>query len=314
MATYATERELKDVFPEVDNFDTKTPIYGWVVHSGSLYRADNCGLITQLFVDGQDLGSAEANSGVVDVNSEWYYDSALDAVYYYNSATNPNDLLMESGEDFATLKTRFLANASKYLDAKLDGNLPREQFKDESGSYDYIIVRTTALIAAAFLIRSHDPTSVVASALMDEAQLLIDSLNSGNSRLSWQTSGDSSKGIIREVSVSGDLKLIDTRGFYGGIYDKIKVIITTAGAIGTSKYDVYEGNADGIKTNQVISDKLINGQYQSLSSGLEIRFSGSADNSAATLNDEWEIEVFGRTEHVDSSSSIRSTHMSRRFG
>ena len=314
MATYATERELKDVFPEVDNFDTKTPIYGWVQHSGSLYRADNCGLITQLFVDGQDLGSAEANSGVVDVNSEWYYDSALDAVYYYNSATNPNDLLMESGEDFATLKTRFLANASKYLDAKLDGSLPREQFKDESGSYDYIIVRTTALIAAAFLIRSHDPTSVVASALMDEAQLLIDSLNSGNSRLSWQTSGDSSKGVIREVSVSGDLKLIDTRGFYGGIYDKIKVIISTAGAIGTSKYDVYEGNADGIKTNQVISDKLINGQYQTLSSGLQIRFSGSADSSAATLNDEWEIEVFGRTEHVDSSSSIRSTHMSRRFG
>ena len=149
MATYATERELKDVFPEVDNFDTKTPIYGWVVHSSSLYRADNCGLITQLFVDGQDLGSAEANSGVVDVNGEWYYDSALDAVYYYNSATNPNDLLMESGEDFATLKTRFLANASKYLDAKLDGSLPREQFKDESGSYDYIIVRATALFASA---------------------------------------------------------------------------------------------------------------------------------------------------------------------
>ena len=114
MATYATERELKDVFPEVDNFDTKTPIYGWVQHSGSLYRADNCGLITQLFVDGQDLGAAEANSGEVTANGEWYYESTLDAAYYYNSATHPNDLLMESGEDFATLKTRFLANASKY--------------------------------------------------------------------------------------------------------------------------------------------------------------------------------------------------------
>jgi len=314
MATYASERELKDVFPEVDNFDTKTPIYGWVVHSSSLYRADNCGLITQLFVDGQDLGAAEANSGEVTANGEWYYESTLDAVYYYNSASNPNDLLMESGEDFATLKTRFLANASKYLDAKLDGNLPREQFKDESGSYDYIIVRATALIASAFLIRSHDPTSEVASALMDEAQQLIDSLNSGNSRLSWQTSGDSSKGVIREMSVSGNLKIVDTRGSYTGIYDKIKIIISTAGAIGTAKYDAYIGNADNLKSNQVVTDRVINGQYQPLASGLEIRFSGSADNSTATLNDEWEIEVFGKTEHVDNSSSIRSTRMSRRFG
>ena len=314
MATYATERELKDVFPEVDNFDTKTPIYGWVVHSGDLYRADNCGLITQLFADGQDLGSAEANSGVVNAGGEWYYDSALDSVYYYNGSTNPNDMLMESGEDFATLKTRFLANASKYLDAKLDGGLPREQFKDESGAYDYIIVRATALIAAAFLIRSHDPTSQVASALMDEAQQLIESLNSGKSRLSWQTSGDSSKGIVREVSVSGDLKLVDTRGAYAGVYDKIKVIINTAGAIGTAKYDVYQANADGIKNNQIVSEELINGQYQPLAGGLQIRFSGSTDASAATENDEWEIEVFGRSEHVDNSSSIRSTHMSRRFG
>ena len=79
---YCTHKELKRVYPQIDAFDTKTPIYGWVVHSGSLYRADDCGLVTQLFVDGQDLGDAEANSGVVNVNGEWYYDSALDAVYY----------------------------------------------------------------------------------------------------------------------------------------------------------------------------------------------------------------------------------------
>ena len=95
---------------------------------------------------------------------------------------------------------------------------------------------------------------------------------------------------------------------------KIKIIISTAGAIGTAKYDAYIGNADNLKSNQVVTDRVINGQYQPLASGLEIRFSGSADNSTATLNDEWEIEVFGKTEHVDNSSSIRSTRMSRRFG
>jgi len=312
MATYATNRDLKDVFPEVDSFDTKTPIYGWVVHSGSLYRADNCGLVTLLFADGQDLGDAEANSGVVDVNGEWYYDSDIDAVYYY-SASNPNDMLMESGEDFATLKTRYLSNASKYLNAMLDGTLPREQFKGSDGSYDYIIIRTTALIAAAFLIRSSDPTNEVATAMWEEAMGNIDSLNGGKTKLSWQTTRDSSKGIIREVSVSGALLIVDTRGRYSGIYDRIKVIIGTGGVIGTATYNVYAGNAENLKTAQVVTNKTINGQYQSIGNGLEIRFQGSSDSSSATTNDEWEIEVSGRLEEVDNSSSIRSVRATRLY-
>ncbi|ANS03275.1 hypothetical protein [uncultured Mediterranean phage uvDeep-CGR2-KM18-C269] len=313
MATYASNRDLKDVFPEVDSFDTKTPIYGWVVHSGSLYRADNCGLITLLFADGQDLGDAEANSGVVNVNGEWYYDSDIDAVYYYNSASNPNDLLMESGEDFSTLKTRFLSNASKYLDSRLDGNLPREQFKDKSGNYDYIIIRTAALIASVFLIRSQDPTNEVASAMWEEINGNIDSLNGGNTKLSWQTTGDSSKGIIREISVSGALLIVDTRGRYSGIYDRIKVKIGTGGVVGTATYNVYVGNSENLKTEQIVTNEIINGQYQSIGNGLEIRFQGSADSSTATANDEWEIEVSGRMEEIDNSSSIRSTRASRLY-
>jgi len=313
MATYASNRDLKDVFPEVDSFDTKTPIYGWVVHSGSLYRADNCGLITLLFADGQDLGDAEANSGVVNVNGEWYYDSDIDAVYYYNSVSNPNDLLMESGEDFSTLKTRFLSNASKYLDSRLDGNLPREQFKDKAGNYDYIIIRTAALIASVFLIRSQDPTNEIASAMWEEINGNIDSLNGGNTKLSWQTTGDSSKGIIREISVSGALLIVDTRGRYSGIYDRIKVKIGTGGVVGTATYNVYVGNSENLKTEQIVTNEIINGQYQSIGYGLEIRFQGSADSSTATANDEWEIEVSGRMEEVDNSSSIRSTRASRLY-
>jgi len=174
---YCTNRDLKDVFPSIDEFDTKTPIYGWVVHSSNLYRADNCGLVTQLFANGQDLGDAEANSGVVNSNGEWYYESTLDAVYYYNSASNPNDMLMESGDDWATLKTRYISNAEKYLDSRLDGRLPRKQFKDKDGNYDYILVRTTALLACSFLLRASQPVSEVADALFDEAEKNILSLN-----------------------------------------------------------------------------------------------------------------------------------------
>lgn len=314
---YCTERDLKDVFPSLDGFDTKTTIYGWVVHSSNLYRADNCGLVTQLFANGQDLGSAEANSGEVNSNGEWFYESTLDAVYYYNSSTNPNDMLMESGEDWATLKTRYISNAEKYLDSRLDGKLPRKQFKDKDGNYDYMIVRTTALLACSFLIRATDPTSEISNALFEEADRNIASLNEGSTKLSWQVSGDSSKGVIRQVSVSGSINLVDTRGHYYDIYDRVGVKITTAGAMGTAKYSVWHKDADNLGAERMNNGdtadyvETINGQYQPLTDNIYIRFAGDTADTA-TLNDKWEIEFFGKHESVDDAGMPYSIRMTRR--
>jgi len=297
---YCTNRDLKDIFPSIDEFDTKTAIYGWVVHSGSLYRADNSGLITQLFANGQDLGDAEANSGAVTSNGEWFYESTLDAVYYYNSASNPNDMLMESGDDWATLKTRYISNAEKYLDSRLDGRLPRKQFKDKDGNYDYILVRTTALLA-----------------LFEESEKNILSLNEGSTKLSWQVTGDSSHGVIREVVVSGNLRVVDTRGRYHDIYDKVGVKITTAGALGTAKYSVWEKDGDNLGAERMNNGETadyiqtINGQYQPLAGGVDIRFSGDTADTA-TLNDRWEIEFFGKNESVFDAGLPYSINMTRR--
>ena len=212
--TYCTHRQLKDVYPQVDSFDNKRPLYGWNEVSTNKYAAHNSGLTTQLFANGEDLGPAQSAHTDLNVEGEWFYNSAEDITYYY-SAADPNDKLMEGGEEFSSFITRIPANASRYLDAKLDPNLPKEQLKDKEGNYDYIIVRTTALISATFLIRSHDPTSEIANALMEDAQNNIDSLNKGGASLSWQTTGDSSKGIIREVgAISGALRPVDTRGRY----------------------------------------------------------------------------------------------------
>ena len=45
----------------------------------------------------------------------------------------------------------------------------------------------------------------------------------------------------------------------------------------------------------------ITGDYQPLTGGLQIRFAGAADDTVATANDEWEIEVMGAGEHIDAS-------------
>ena len=61
-ATYCTVRDLKDIFPEVDSFDTKTPIYGWTSLGNSFYRLDNAGLVTNLYKDGKELTQTMSSS------------------------------------------------------------------------------------------------------------------------------------------------------------------------------------------------------------------------------------------------------------
>ena len=307
---YCTHKELKRVYPNIDSFDVKTPIYGWTTVSTNKYAAHNSGFVAQLFVNGEDLGAAQSAHTDLNVEGEWFYNSAEDVCYYY-SASSPADKLMEAGEEFTAMITQFRTDASRYLDSKLAPNLPREQLKDKSGNFDYMIIRSSALIAAAFLIRATDPTNATATALMEEAQGNIDALNSGGAALSWQTTRDASRGIIRDVTYTdGKIRPVDTRGMWNGTFDLVKVKIITGGVLGTATYSVWTKDSDTLKTNQVVTAEKINGDYQSLAGGLEIRFAGETDTTEATANNEWEIEVMGATEHID-ASGVKSVNNSR---
>ena len=92
-SSYCTHRDLKDVFPQIDEYDVKTPIYGWVVVSGSKYASHNSGLVTQLFVDGESLGPAQSAHTDLNVEGEWFYNSTDDVLYYYSDST-PEDKII----------------------------------------------------------------------------------------------------------------------------------------------------------------------------------------------------------------------------
>ena len=258
-----------------------------------------------------DLG--DATSAGQDALA-FVYDSDLDMCLLVGDS-DPNDHLMEAGEAFTAMITQFRTDASRYLDSKLDPNLPREQLKDKSGNFDYMIIRSTALIAAAFLIRANDPTNEIATALMEEAQGNIDALNDGKAALSWQTTRDASRGIIRDVSyTNGSVRPVDTRCMYSGTFDLVRVKIETGGALdGTATYSVWVKNGDKLgnqQGNQVVTSEKINGDYQALTGGLEIRFAGEDKTSVATATNEWEIEVMGASEHID-ASGVKSVSNTR---
>ena len=312
---YCTHKELKRVFPQIDEFDTKTQVFGWTTVSTNKYASHNSGLVTQLFVDGEDLGAAQSAHTDLNVEGEWFYNSAEDVLYYY-SASDPADKLIEAGEEFTAMVTQFRTDASRYLDSKLDPNLPKNQLKDKSGNFDYIIVRTSALLAAVFMIRATDPTSEVAEAMMLEAEGNIDALNNGRAALSHQNTSDASKGVIRDVgTLQGTVRPVDTRGHYSGTYDLIKIKITSSDIIGVAKYSVWVKDGDKLGMNegrQVVTDKTINGDYQPLAGGLEVRFAGTNFDDTAEANDTWEVEVMGWSEEVD-SNNLKSIKMTRRY-
>ena len=305
---YCTHKELKRVFPQLDSFDNKKPVYGWTEVSSNKYAAHNSGLVTQCFADGEDLGPAQSAHTDLNVEGEWFYNSAEDVLYYF-SATNPNDKLMEAGEEFTAMVTQYRTDASRYLDSMLDPNMPKEAWKDKTGAYDYIIIRTTALFGSNFMIKAHDPNSELANALMEEANQNIENINQGKAALSWQVTRDSAQGVVRDVvyNTAGAIRPVDTRGEWHGTYDLIKVIITVGGALGTAKYEVYTKDSTKLKNQLSQSATVISGDYQPLAGGLEIRFAGSSN---AIADDEWEIECFGKYEDVDASSG-KSVKMTR---
>ena len=314
-STYCTHRDLKDIYPNLNDFDVKTAIYGWVVVSGTKYAAHNSGLVTQLFADGEDLGPAQSAHTDLNTEGEWFYNSAEDVCYYY-AASTPADKLMEAGEEFSTLITRIMKNASRYVDSRIDAGIPRDAFKDKEGNYDYFLVRTASLVSIYFLINSENPGSDVAEKFLAEANFNIEQINTGKTKLSYQVTGDSASGVLREVvspQAGNALYIVDTRGHYTGIYDLMKIVISIAGAIGTAKYDVYHGDSTGLKQNKVVDAELITGKYQSVGGGLQVRFAGSTDASVATVNDEWELECWGQYESLDDSpGSGTNTRLTRR--
>tara|TARA_R100001594_G_scaffold1545_1_gene6718 strand:- start:10837 stop:11793 length:957 start_codon:yes stop_codon:yes gene_type:complete len=308
---YCTHEEFKRVFPQLDEFDQKVPVYGWTEVSSNKYAAHDSGAVSQLFVDGESLGSAQSAHTDLNVEGEWFYNSTDDVLYYY-SASTPVDKLMEAGELFTAMVTQFRTDASRYLDSRLDPKLPKSQWKNSAGEFDYIIVRTTALIAATFMVRSKDPSSELATSLEAEYENNIKLLNEGRASLGFQNTGDASMGIIRDLTyTAGKLRPVDLKGRAGGVdFDLIKVKVIDAGVFGTGTYSVWTKDGDQLKNNQVVTAEKITGDYQPLAHGLQIRFGGDSDSDQAAANDEWEVEVRGYNEEID-TGDLKGVKMTR---
>ena len=227
---YCTDRQVQDVYPNLSQHDMKRRLYNWVLEDVNEYISYNSGVVTVLFANGIDYGSAEASEAAVSETLEWFYDSEGDYVRVFHTS-NPNSLIMEAGDDWANVKQRIRRKASRLIESRLDYRMSREVVKDREGNYPEIIIHATALQCVLLHLRSADPNNDIIEPFQSELNEILEGMSTGKIVLPTAISVDSSKGVIREVSVDSgsDLRPVELKGNYSGTgYELLKVIVDSA--------------------------------------------------------------------------------------
>ena len=321
---YATESDLRSVFPEYHNYNPRKVIRdGWVSVAGDVWKIVDIGIpVSEVWFD-EVKGAVQTGSGNVDSAHEWFYDSTTDDLHIQTgSGLSPKlDEIISVGEDNIN---QALVNASMELSGMLDGRYPRpipkvfqgiqdsDSDTGESIEYDYMIVRATCLLTAKNLIRSVDATSELAQAFHNEVTNesrtgIVDKLNDGEYKLSFEIDrNDSSGNIIKGSHTGSTMNLVETIGEYSGsLYDRIRIDCTTAGTYGNAVVRVKTLDGEKLYGN-VQSDIKITGGFQ-LIGGIYMRFEGVS----MTLGSTYEVEC-RNTNLKPSNSNAYSLGLTRK--
>ena len=319
---YASQSDLKNYFNNFGDYDQKVQIYPTLT-SGNLHLFRDCGYVDTLFINGEEIAAAQSTSGAVDSNGEWFYASATNQLEYYNSnysSTTINEQVFEVGVDFATFINQQLVNASMELNNLLDArfNTPlmkQNLFNDGTitklvtvpTEYDPVIIKCTCYIAAANLIRSKEVMSEEAQFYMDmvtnpEGTGLVDRINDGKIKLSFEIDNKDSRGQVNEIIREGTMYLVETRGeFYGGGngYAAFMIECTTGGLYGAAKCKIsYYGDDKLLGSNS--TDNIVTGGFEDWGGlgGIKVRFQGNS----MSVGDIWEIVLY--SEELEETNSV----------
>ena len=320
--TYASQANFRDFFPHlVSMSDNKNLILNWVAtDTSNQYVAHNTGNIGLLFIDGEEQAAAQSSIGAVDSAGDWYYDSGKDAVYYFNSSSNPNNLVTESGTDWSALMNNHLYRASMELNNMLDGRFPTPIPKsfihsndpsNDNPEYDAILIKITCYLVAVNLLRAsgdYEQADLIQEQIYNaDSTGMVDRLNKGEFKLSFEIDKTDTSGDVIEVTRGGTMHLVETYGEWRGMrYDRVQLICTTGGAYGTAKMTIktFDGNAlYGSET----TNWEVTGGLDSIGDGLYVRFEGATMNT----NDRWDIEVRNYTLKQSNSQGTRSIDITR---
>ena len=306
--SYASQGDLLRHFQKAADYDVKVQLFHDYTES-NIHYFQSTGYFPRLYING-----AEQVDPVVDTpnsNGEWKYSTQYDRILYYNTgytSTTINEQIFEGGKDWETHVDQMLVDASlelhNYLDARYSTPLEKTKQVDidtqsigvsaTGEEYDPIIIKAVCYIAASNLIRAKEGISEEADYYMGlvtntERTGLIDRLNDGMYKLSFEDDANDKKGSIRYRNVSGTMDIAELSGeYHGENYDLLKVEVEATGVYGTGTFKVHYLSNDKL-WGATTSTEKITGGLQHLHGGLYGRFEGGS----ATDGDIWHIEVYG---------------------
>lgn len=316
--SYCTNDDLRRILPTIADYDEKRLLTSWSDHDTNIYKLGSTGEVELLYVNGEELDAAE--SALVDLTEEgeWFYDSDADICYYYSDST-PNGKRMEAGTDWATKETEAIADASDIV----RGIVGKPILPKPNGTYDEVIVLSTAAVAVKILVSPYDYDLVIErTRLYDNTDPsypdgFLQLINSGDLALHNEIHPSYVKGQIVSKTLNGSSTggIVDMMGTATGD-DIFKVVISAGGTLTygsantTVKYSVYCKDATGLMTSAVVDNELITGDYQSFAYGLSGMFEMSASGLVYTTNDVWYIRC--SAQEVETHKGIHVTQLTKR--
>ena len=309
---YASQSDLEMYYPAYSQFDAKRQIMGWTTTGTSnFYKSYNTGLITVLFFDGIEGTSVGDDP---NANYEFRYSEGNDSVEVYIDTGSPADMVMEAGIDNTTYFDQMLVNASMELNNLLDRRYPTPIPKytqydantthvSSATEYDAIIIKSTCYLCVANLLRTNSRqeeadyyNNLVTNM---EGSGLVDRLNKGEYKLSYEVDSDDSQGKPRAITKSGSMDIIETGGAYSGeAFDLLRITCTTTGAYGVAIVKVEYYGSDKLFGSET-TDIKVTGGLQHIHGGWYCRFQGAS----MTQNDLWEVEVYSETRKISNAES-----------
>jgi hypothetical protein len=317
MAYCNVTTDLTDVYPDIERYQEKFILEGWVSVAGNAntYAVFGCGQINMVFDNGVMLTLKTSIATVQTAAGSWWYDSDNDVVYVH--AVDSDDLTtvaqtttrIEAGEDWDTLKDNMRDNAMQFMDSVLNPRyptplMPRQIKTHDTSDYEYPVVRTCALLTCAFLAKRRNPSDKTGNMLYEEAWMpepesdkqkgWLNQLRDGDMVLQDQISARE-VGSFNVYPESGITATAYTwfLGTYTGLqFERWRLQIDTAGAVGTATWKLSrDGGTNWDLTLQKTFDADNNDRRIYLLDGISAIFYGTYG-----ADDYYDIEVFPLTD------------------
>ncbi|QDP47839.1 MAG: hypothetical protein Unbinned400contig1004_8 [Prokaryotic dsDNA virus sp.] len=322
-----TTTDLEFVVPDIQAFDRKIPITGWIHHGDNVFKAGSTGTVDTLFRDNFDLGDAQSSLSDVDTDGEWFYDTSTDTTYVHSSNNPMTHHIVEGGRDYSELKTEAIKRGAEFIRSYLGKPIYKRRGVGVQGSttrdFEDIIIRCNAIIACAYLVRPYDPDraeEIEKHAYdIDEESGYLDKIKRGEIRLWNETDFSKKKGIVNPVTYGGSStgSIINVEGSPSST-DRVKIIIANGGTVSYGSentsvtFSTYVKNENGYKVQLSTSAEAINGDLQAVGHGMYVQFS----MGVYTTNDEWELDI--SAEHPETGlpknvNAIRYPYKRRRL-